>query len=99
MFVCLCDDLIQAFLLYSNLSRETGGFELVSTITLALQVNRLASEVSRSVLVTPNPQHLWILLRLFYQIYKDGSIICQLFMRSLNWAIKRKFSWQLCRIK
>ena len=36
-------------------------------------------------------QHLWILLRLFYRIYKDGSSICQLFMRSLNCAIKKIF--------
>ena len=54
---------------------------------------------TRWVLVTPNPQHLWILLRLFYQIYKDGSSICQLFKRSLNCAIKKKFSWRLCLIK
>ena len=54
---------------------------------------------TRWVLVTPNPQHLWILLRLFYQIYKDGSSICQLFTRSLNRAIKKKNSWRLCLIK
>ena len=32
MFVCLLDDLI----LYNNLARETGGFELTSFITFAL---------------------------------------------------------------
>ena len=41
IFVCLRDDLILAFLCYSNLRRETDGFELASTITLALQANRL----------------------------------------------------------
>ena len=40
-FVCLRDDLILAFFCYSNLRRETGGFELASTITLVLQANRL----------------------------------------------------------
>ena len=39
-FVCLLDDLIQGFS-YSNLTLETGGFELASTITLALKANRL----------------------------------------------------------
>ena len=40
IFVCLLDDLILSFC-YSNLSRETGGLGLASTITLALQANRL----------------------------------------------------------
>ena len=38
MFVCLLDDLILDFC-YSNLTWETGGFELASTITLVLQAN------------------------------------------------------------
>ena len=33
--------MILAFFCYSNLRRETGGFELASTITLVLQANRL----------------------------------------------------------
>ena len=40
MFVCLLDNLILGFLL-QDLTRETGGFELASTITLVLQENRL----------------------------------------------------------
>ena len=40
MFVCLLDELILSFC-YSYLTGETGGFELVSTITLVLQANRL----------------------------------------------------------
>ena len=40
MFVCLLDELILGFC-YTNLSWETGGFELASTITLVLQANRL----------------------------------------------------------
>ena len=40
MFVCLFDELILGFY-YSDLKRETGGFELASTITLVLQANRL----------------------------------------------------------
>ena len=41
-FVCLRDDLILAFL-FSNLRRETGGFELAlaSTIAFVLLANRL----------------------------------------------------------
>ena len=38
--ICLFDDLILGFC-YSNLTRETGGFELASTITIILQVNQL----------------------------------------------------------
>ena len=41
MFVCLLDELILGFY-YNNLTLKTSGFELVSTITLVLQVNRLA---------------------------------------------------------
>ena len=37
MFVCLLDDLILGFC-YSNLTRETGGFEVASAITHVLQV-------------------------------------------------------------
>ena len=36
-FVCWRDDLILAFFCYINLRPETGGFELASTFTLALQ--------------------------------------------------------------
>ena len=36
-FICVRDDLFD----YSNLTRETDGFELASTITLVLQANRL----------------------------------------------------------
>ena len=38
MLVCLLDELILAFC-YSDLTLETGGFELASTITLVLQGN------------------------------------------------------------
>ena len=38
--ICLVDDLILGSC-YSNLTRETSGLELVSTITLVLQANRL----------------------------------------------------------
>ena len=39
MFVCLLDELILGFC-YSELTLETGGFELASSITLVLQANR-----------------------------------------------------------
>ena len=38
MFVYLLDELIQGFC-YSNLTWETSGFELASTVTLVLQAN------------------------------------------------------------
>ena len=40
MFICLLHELILGFG-YSDLTLETGGFELASTITLVLQANRL----------------------------------------------------------
>ena len=40
MVVCLLDELILGFC-YSNLTLETGEFELTSTITLVLQANQL----------------------------------------------------------
>ena len=40
IFVCLLDELILCFC-YSELTLETGGFELASSITLVLQANRL----------------------------------------------------------
>ena len=40
MFVCLLDESLLGFS-YSDLTWETGGFELASTITLVLQANRL----------------------------------------------------------
>ena len=45
MFVWLLGDLILRFC-YSNLRRETGGFEIASTIILVLQVNGLTKCVS-----------------------------------------------------
>ena len=42
MFACLLDKLILGFC-YSDLTWETGGFELASTITLVLQANRLSN--------------------------------------------------------
>ena len=43
IFVCLLDDLILG-VRYSNFTQETGGLELISTITLVLQPNRLNQE-------------------------------------------------------
>ena len=45
MFVCLLHELILGFC-YSDLIWETGGFELISTITLVLQANPLTKCVS-----------------------------------------------------
>ena len=52
MFVCLLDELILGFC-YSDLTLETGGFELASTITLVLQANRLPKSASH-----PKPEGL-----------------------------------------
>ena len=49
VFVCLRDDLILAFWL-QQLRRETGRFELASTITLVLQAKRLTNCASHSTL-------------------------------------------------
>ena len=46
--VCLLDELILGFC-YSDLTLETGGFELASTITLVLQANRLTKCASHSI--------------------------------------------------
>ena len=48
LFVCLLDELILGFC-YSDLTLETGGFELASTITIVLQVNRLTKCASWSL--------------------------------------------------
>ena len=50
MFVCLLDELILAFC-YNDLTWETGGFELASTITLALQENRLTKWASHPIFI------------------------------------------------
>ena len=49
MIVCLLDELILGFC-YSDLTLETGGFALASTIILVLQANRLSN-------VLVNPTH------------------------------------------
>ena len=51
MFACLLDELILGFC-YSDLTLETGGFELASTITLVVQANWLTKCAS----------HPWIYL-------------------------------------
>ena len=45
MFVCLLDELILSFCC-SDLTWETGGFELALTTTLVLQANRLTKGAS-----------------------------------------------------
>ena len=53
MFVCLLDELILGFC-YSDLTLETGRFELVSTITLVLQASRLTKCASHPFANHPN---------------------------------------------
>ena len=47
VFACLLDDLMLGFC-YSDLTLETSGYELASTITFALQANRLTKCASHS---------------------------------------------------
>ena len=47
-----------SFFCYSNLRRETGGFELASTITLVLQVNRLTKCASLPRIFSKAPAFL-----------------------------------------
>ena len=47
LFVCLLDELILGFC-YSDLTLETGGFELASSIILVLQANRLTKCAERN---------------------------------------------------
>ena len=49
MFVSLLDDYLILGFCYSNLTWENGGFELASTITPVLQVNRLTNELYQSI--------------------------------------------------
>ena len=48
MFVWLLDELMLGFC-YTDLTLETGGFELASTITLVLQANRLTKCASHPI--------------------------------------------------
>ena len=65
MFVCLLDELILGFC-YSDLTLETGGFELASTITLVLQANRLTKlHIARELV-----RHL-----LYKDIYTSSALL------------------------
>ena len=46
MQICLLDELMLGFC-YSDLTLETGGFELASTIALVVQANRLTKCASQ----------------------------------------------------
>ena len=48
MFFCLLDELILGFC-YSDLTLQTGGFELASSISLVLQANRLTKCASQII--------------------------------------------------
>ena len=56
MFVCLLNELILGFS-YSDLTLETGGFELASTITLVLQANRILKIINMTFLSLLFTQH------------------------------------------
>ena len=61
MFLCLLDELTLGFC-YSDLTLETGAFELASSITLVLQANRLTKCGS-------HPKLYIIALYIIYIIY------------------------------
>ena len=86
IFVFLLDDLILSFC-YSNLSRETGGLELASTITLVLQANYKCTSVQiTSVLVTPNPYKIP-----FVVVWQRGQG-SEAYLRALSNKYDRDFS-------
>ena len=57
IFVCLLVDLILGFC-YSNLTQETGGLEVTSTISLVLQVNRLTKSASYPIVISTDAHYL-----------------------------------------
>ena len=72
VFVCLPDELILRFC-YSDLTWETNGFKLASTITVVLQANRLtkcASHGSKS-------ERWWWHYDCFLPNYKSASLKCK----------------------
>ena len=74
MFVCLLDELILGFC-YSDITLETGGFELTSTIILVLQANRLTKCASHRLvkeLVVYIGEHIWYAGSM-YQFCRLGS--------------------------
>ena len=67
MFVCLLDELILGFC-YSDLTLETGGFELASTITLALQANRLTKCASLIACYPKNVLGVFLVIIISYHL-------------------------------
>ena len=55
MFVCLLDELILVFC-YSDLTLETDGFELASTIPFVLQVNQ-PTKPTKNILLNKKENH------------------------------------------
>ena len=64
MFICLLDDLILGFCI-SNLTRETGVFELASTNSLVLQAKRQTKCASQPLKCASNPKGIKGVLREF----------------------------------
>ena len=93
-FICLLDDLMLGFC-YSNLTRETGGLELASTITFILQVNRLttcASHPKLSLNLANNS--LWKLADLslsffYFRLVLQITIFLKSFFSSLMFPISK----------
>ena len=85
MFVCLPDELILGFC-YSDLTLETGGFELASTITLVLQANRLTQNhrITESYAYHRNAQ------KIIRKVTRDRFSFPMLLKATKNYAAIRK---------
>ena len=89
--VCLLDELILGFC-YSDLTWETGVFELASTITLELQANRLTKCASHPKFPSWFPSPF-----LSINIYHVRFLIYQYVQHSvkINYKITRHWKWVL----
>ena len=88
MFVCLLDELILG-LSYSDLTLETGGFELASTIVLVLQAKRLTKCAGHAKLYIIA---LYIILYIIYMLHIYYSNVCS--QSSINFAAAPEDDYQ-----
>ena len=92
IFVCLLDELTLGFC-YSDLTQETGEFELASTITLVLQANRLTKNDDKIKLEEQNccSYYLWVDEDLKRQIENQTLHTSRLYL--VNKIVQYTSSW------
>ena len=84
VFVSLLDELILGFC-YSNLTLETGGFELASTMTLVLQANRLTKCASKIVnFFKTIDVHIAIIYQKLTRMDEEQAVLKQLKISNFN---------------